>query len=182
MQSVSSGIQSERLVLVSLSPEFLRASLREEVARVETLLGLSVPADWFAEQWLIKLRLAQLEADPGLQPWLLRAIGLRETGQMVGHIGFHTAPGPAYLREIAPEGIEYGYTVYSSFRRQGYAREASETLMSWAHTRHAVNDFVVTIAPDNQASRRLSESLGFVRVGDHIDAVDGLEYIYKLRC
>ncbi len=52
--------------------------------------------------------------------------------------------------------------------------------MAWANTRHAVNDFAVTIAPDNLISRHLAESLGFVRMGEHIDDMDGLEYIYKL--
>ena len=52
--------------------------------------------------------------------------------------------------------------------------------MAWANTRHAVNDFVVTIAPGNLISRHLAESLGFVCVGEHIDDVDGLASIYNL--
>jgi len=99
---------------------------------------------------------------------------------MVGHIGFHTQPGPEYLRDISPNGVEYGYTVYGPFRRQGYAREACEALMKWAYEKEGVREFVVTISPENIASRGLAEGFGFEQVGSHIDEEDGLEYIYKL--
>jgi len=176
----ASVILSERLALVSLSIEFMGASLDGEQALAEHLLGVQIPWNWLSERALIRRRLAQLEEDPTLQPWLLRAIVLTKQRQMVGHIGFHTSPGPEYLRDIAPTGIEYGYTIYGPFRRQGYAREASEALMRWAFLEHGVREFVVTIAPENVASQRLSEGFGFVQVGSHIDEEDGLEYIYKL--
>jgi RimJ/RimL family protein N-acetyltransferase len=99
---------------------------------------------------------------------------------MVGHIGFHTQPGADYLRELAPGGIEYGYTVFSAFRRQGYAREACEALMQWAYQAHQVTRFVVSIRPDNIPSRRLADQLGFKRIGSHVDEEDGLEDIYEV--
>jgi len=43
-----------------------------------------------------------------------------------------------------------------------------------------VNEFVVTISPENVASRCLAESFGFIQVGMHMDEVDGLEEIFKL--
>jgi RimJ/RimL family protein N-acetyltransferase len=99
---------------------------------------------------------------------------------MVGHIGFHTQPGADYLRELAPGGVEYGYTVFSAFRRLGYAREACEALMRWAYQEHHVTRFVVSIRPDNMPSRRLAERFGFKRIGAHVDEEDGLEDIYEL--
>jgi RimJ/RimL family protein N-acetyltransferase len=99
---------------------------------------------------------------------------------MVGHIGFHTQPGAEYLRDLAPGGVEYGYTVFSAFRRQGYAREACEALMQWAYQEHQVTRFVVSIRPDNIPSRRLAERFGFKQIGSHMDEEDGLEDIYEL--
>ena len=55
---------------------------------------------------------------------------LRETHELIGHIGFHTGPNPDYLQDMAPGGIEFGYTVLEPFRRQGFAREAAEALMN----------------------------------------------------
>ena len=49
--------------------------------------------------------------------------------------------------------------------------------MEWAHVNHGVKDFVLTISPDNAPSQRLAIELGFSRIGEHIDEVDGIEYI-----
>ena len=173
-------ISSRRLELIPLPATFLQASLDRDCAAAERLLGLSIPAEWFDEGRWIRRRLEQLQLDPDLQRWLIRAIGLRQERQMVGHIGFHTGPRPEYLRDIAPEGVEYGYTVYGPFRRRGYAREACEALMKWAYEVEGVREFVVTISPENIASRGLAEGFGFEQVGSHIDEEDGLEYIYRL--
>jgi len=180
MEGNAPTILSERLNLIPLSPDFLQVSLDKNHSTAENLLGLSIPPDWLQEQALIKLRLQQLQDEPAFQPWCLRAIGLRQQRIMVGHIGFHTQPGAEYLHNIASNGVEYGYTVYAPFRRQGYAREACEALMKWAYEEQDVTEFVVTVSPENIASIRLAEGFGFERVGSHIDEQDGLEDIYKL--
>jgi RimJ/RimL family protein N-acetyltransferase len=173
-------ISSDRLDLIPLTPAFLQASLQGDTTTAESLLGLAIPSEWFAEQRLIQVRLNDLQQNSALQPWLLRALGLRHQHVMVGHIGFHTQPGADYLRDLAPGGVEYGYTVFSSFRRQGYAREACEALMQWAYQEHQVTRFVVSIRPDNIPSRRLADQLGFKRIGSHVDEEDGLEDIYEV--
>jgi RimJ/RimL family protein N-acetyltransferase len=134
---------------------------------------------WFDEGGLARQRLADLGDDPGYAPWSLRAVGLRATDQMVGHIGFHTRPGPSYLARIAPGGVELGYTIYPPFRRRGYAREALVGMMAWARGQGATR-FVVSVAPANAASRALVDGLGFVRVGGHMDEADGYEDILLL--
>lgn len=164
-----------------MSPAFLEASLAGDEAEAARLLELGIPADWFQETELIQLRLGQLRREPALRPWLLRAIGLRQQKRMIGHIGFHTGPDPAYLRDLAPGAIEYGYTVFPAFRRQGYAREACAALMTWAFQEQGVKGFVVAIRPNNIASLRLAQGFGFKRIGSHVDEVDGLEDIYELR-
>lgn len=160
-----------------MTPAFLRASLNGELHEAETLLSLSLPDTWPEERRVLELRLEQLESDEALQPWLLRAMRSRETGRMIGHIGFHTAPGPEYLEAWAAGGVEFGCTVFSSFQRQGYAIEAAEALMHWAHNSHGVADFVVTVGRENAASAALASALGFERIGSHVDEIDGLEDI-----
>jgi RimJ/RimL family protein N-acetyltransferase len=161
-----------------MTPAFLTASLAVQQAEAAELLGVKIPSDWFDKQWLMRLRLNDLQREPSLQPWLLRAIVLTANNTMIGHIGFHTGPDPEYLREIVSSGIEMGYTVFPDFRRQGYAREACLALMDWAAQVHPIRTFVVSIAPDNVPSLRLAANLGFVRIGEHVDAEDGLEYIF----
>ncbi|MDX1520384.1 MAG: GNAT family protein [Anaerolineae bacterium] len=180
MQNKTPVILSNRLKLIPLPADFLQLSLDNNQAEAERMLGLSIPPDWFQEQALIKLRLEKLQNEPAFQPWCLRAIALRQEQQMAGHIGFHAQPGAEYLRQFALTGVEYGYTIYPPFRRQGYAREACKALMKWAYEEQNVTEFVVTISPDNIASRRLADGFGFEQVGSHIDEEDGLEYIYTL--
>ena len=160
-----------------MTPEFLRASIAGKAEVAEALLGGSLPKDWPCELRILRLRLEQLEADPTLQPWSLRAMRLRSTNAMIGHIGFHTRPGAPYLREWSPEGVEFGCTVFSAYQRQGFAREASLGLMNWATDMHGVTEFVVTIGRNNHASHALFSGLGFAKVGSHVDDVDGLEDI-----
>ncbi len=91
------NIRTSRLDLIPMTPAFLRASLDRSTAQASQLIGLTLPETWPDSDDLVSLRLRQLEADPALQPWLLRAIALRSDGQMIGHIGFHTGPGARYL-------------------------------------------------------------------------------------
>ncbi len=175
-------IHSERLDLISMTPAFHRASLEPDLREAERLLELSLPADWPGDAAdVVSLRLKQLESEPALQPWLLRAMTVRGTGVMIGYIGFHTAPGADYLRPFSPGAVEFGFTVFPPFRRQGYAREASTALIRWATQVHQVRNFVMTISPDNLASQALAAQLGFLRIGSHVDEVDGPEDVLEYR-
>ncbi len=174
---IEPDVVTERLLLRSMSPAFLAATVAGRPA--DGLLGLTVPEPWLAEAALARRRLADLRDDPTYAPWSLRAIGLTSSDQMVGHIGFHTRPGPPYLATIAPSGVELGYTVYPAFRRHGYAREAIVAAMAWARAQGVVR-FVVSVAPGNAASKALAASLGFVRVGSHMDDIDGREDVLLL--
>jgi ribosomal-protein-alanine N-acetyltransferase len=179
---MTAPIHTLRLDLIAMTPAFLRASLQCDLPQAERELQASVPSEWPGEHTdVLSLRLKQLDDEPTLQPWLLRAMVHRGTGVMIGHIGFHTAPGAAYLRPFSPGGVELGFTVFPSFRRQGYAREASIALMGWARRRHDVRSFVMSIRPGNAPSQALAAQLGFVRVGSHVDEVDGPEDVLEYR-
>jgi ribosomal-protein-alanine N-acetyltransferase len=169
-------IQTKRLDLVPMTPAFLHASLVGDACKAEELLSVSLPVEWPGDYVnTLSRRLRQLEVDRSLQPWLLRAMVLRGSGVAVGHIGFHTAPGPDDLRQVSPDAVEFGYTVYPAYRRQGYAGEAAVGLMRWATESHGVQSFVLSVRPDNIASQALAAKLGFCRIGSHVDEVDGVE-------
>src|SRR5262245_56279079 len=117
-------IRTNRLDLVPMTPAFLEASLHGDREHAERLIAAIVPEEWMNGSRWAQRRLVQLRADPTLQPWLLRAVVLRGSdATMVGHIGFHARPGEKYLEELAPGGVEFGYTIFEKWRRQGYARE-----------------------------------------------------------
>lgn len=172
-------IQSGRVDLIPLTPTVLRAVLAGNQREAGELLGIATPVDWQIPRYAIELRLSQLEANPALQPSLLKAICLREQGILVGHIGFHTEPGAEYLAELSPGGVEFGFGVLEPYRRRGIAMEASEALMRWASDVHRVKRFVLTISPDNLPSLGLAAKLGFRKIGSHIDERDGPEDILE---
>jgi RimJ/RimL family protein N-acetyltransferase len=165
-----------------MSPAFLEASLAGDRDAAARAIGLAIPADWPDERHVLEMRLAQLREDPRLAEWLMRAITPRNEARMIGHVGFHTAPGQDYLRELSPGGIELGYTIFEAERRHGYAAEAIRALIGWARASHGLQRFVVSIRPDNEPSLRLARKLGFTHhIGSHVDEVDGPEDVYELR-
>lgn len=180
LNSKPSVIQTVRLDLVLLDPQALQASLVGNLTALQRILGVDVPQEWLEAQELIEMRLQQIVKELGYEPWSVRAMIERKVGQMIGHIGFHTRPGAAYLNAFAPDGVEFGLTVYPEFRRNGYAREASLGLMAWAHRQYSVSEFVMSISPNNVPSISLATRLGFRKIGSQVDEVDGVEDIYRL--
>ncbi len=179
MPDLNPVIHTTRLDLIPFAPEFLRASLAGNRSEAERLLGATLPAVWPDSASTLLLRLRQLEADPALQPWLLRGIVLRTTNRVIGRIGFHDRPGAESLRELAPGGVELGYTVDPDYRRQGFATEAAGALMQWAQDEHGITRFVVSISPDNAPSLGLAAKFGFRKIGSHLDEEDGPEDIFE---
>ena len=173
-------LQTARLELRPMTPAFLRASLEGRPGEAAGLLGAALPAEWpGAWAGVLRLRLRQLEAEPALQPWLLRAIVLRDTQVMAGHIGFHDAPGAASLASFAPDGVEIGYSIFPAHQRNGYAQEAATGLMEWAGQAHGVTGFILSISPDNLPSQALAAKLGFIRIGLQMDDEDGPEEVWR---
>ena len=174
-------LRSDRLELVSMGPALLEALLAGDRARAAQIGGFHIPDDLILSERTLKMRLRQIQANPEVLPWLLRAIVIRESQTMCGRIGFHTEPGPEYLRDLAADGVELGYSIGEPFRRQGYAKEAALTLLRWAFEAHQQRSFILSIAPDNEASLAMAHSMGFREVSSHIDEEDGLELIFE-RC
>lgn len=172
------AITSERLDLVVMSSAFLDAALAGDLAQASQIIDMRVPEEWLAQRWLMVLRQEQIRVDPTLEPWLLRAVRLHSSGEMIGHIGFHAKPGAEYLHEYAPDGVEFGYTIFPAFRQHGYAREASAALMEWATRAHGVTAFVLSISPNNVPSLRIAAHFGFAMVGSMIDDQDGPEDVF----
>ena len=173
-------IYTERLALLLLTPTFLDAAIRGDQAQAEQLLGVPIPAEWWPVSHYKYERLEQARRNPALEPWLERAIVLRSSPTMVGSIAFHMAPAPEPVRPLGPGGVEFGYTIFPPFRRQGYATEASAALMTWAQ-QQGVTRFILSISPQNQPSLRLAAHFGFVKIGEQMDEEDGLEEIYERR-
>ena len=158
-----------------MGPEFLRASLEGRLDEAARLLGAVVPSDWPGDgERVLRWRLDEITANPDVQPWLVRAIVLREPERrMIGSVGFHDPPGPE-------RKVEVGYGVWPEYQRQGYAQEAVEALFAWAEREHGIRRFVASVGPWNAPSLGLVRKLGFLQTGVRMDEYDGEELVFEL--
>ena len=170
-----SPVPTKRLKLESMSPQFIAALLSGRRAQAEAIARLALPEDWPGDdERFLRLRLRQIQEDPSIQPWLMRAIVLRGPDRtFVGHIGFHGRPDDTGAAEL-------GYTVFPEFRRRGYATEATRGLIDWALRKHRVGRFLVSISPENDPSLAMAVILGFRQIGEQMDEEDGLELVHEL--
>lgn len=173
-------IITPRLILRLMNEDFLEASLNADREKTESIIGLKISQDWFDKTDLMNIRLGNYRADSEYVKWGLHAVGLKETNEIIGYIGFHTRPNPEYLRELAPNAIEFGYTIFFNHRRRGFAQEAIIGFLNWAAKQHPIEYFIASVAPQNIASTALIKKLKFEKIGEQIDEIDGLELIYSL--
>lgn len=173
-------IITPRLSLRLMTEDFLKACLREDRQKADALIGLKVSADWLEEKDLIRLRMNDYRADKKYISWGLHAVGLRASLEMVGFIGFHTRPDPEYLQPVAPNAVELGYTIFLPYRRRGFAEEAIRGMLDWAVRSHPLENFIASVSPTNLASTALVKKLGFQKISEQIDEIDGLEFVYRL--
>lgn len=167
-----------------MGPRLLEAILARNHALAEDIAGFEIPRDLVLNARTVRNRLRQLHVRPVAQPWLLRAIVIKQSQTMCGRIGFHSEPGPDDLRNVAADGVELGYEIGESFRRRGFAKAAALALMKWAYEEQDQRCFVLSIDPGNIPSLNMARSMGFRETGSHIDDEDGLELYFerRLRC
>ena len=87
------------------------------------------------------------------------AVVHRETGRVIGETG---------LRIMDDRAVPYGmidYKIHPDFRRQGCGREAVSALLDACFRHLGIPLIVAAIFPQNEASLRLIEGLGFTREG-----------------
>ena len=171
-------IVTPRLILRLMRGEAVDAVLAQDIPLVAQLVRAAVPRELLDRPTSFAFAKLRLDEDKLYQPWSARAIILADTGAMIGHIRFHSRPDPVDLHPFARDAVEFGYTIFPDYRRQGYAAEASGAMMAWAQAMFGVRNFVATISPDNVASRALIARLGFARVGQVMDEVDGVEDVF----
>jgi RimJ/RimL family protein N-acetyltransferase len=145
-------------------------------AEVDRLADYAVPDDFPGDAvGLIRLRRDQLTVEPSAAPWLLRAIVRRSDRVMVGYVNFHGPPG--VNDTMTANAVELGWTVFPEHRRKGYATETATALMQWAERERGIRLFISSTTPDNAASLRVHEKLGFARTGEIVEG----EVIFALR-
>jgi RimJ/RimL family protein N-acetyltransferase len=157
-----------------MTPAFMGALLDGRHDHANALLGADVPADWpdATDQGHLRMWLDEMAARPEHAVWRARALVPKgRTARMIGHAGFHGPPDDKGMAEI-------GYTIFEPYRGQGYATEAARRLMEFA-AELGVKTLRASVAPGNAPSLAVVKKLGLERVGEQIDEIDGLEYVFE---
>lgn len=161
-----------RVTLEVLSLTVLEALNAGDLERASATFGRSLPGTWLMHKDLWDYRVQQAQADPAVLRWLVRAVIHPSSGAIVGHAGFH---GPPDERGM----VEIGYTIEPAYRRRGFARATVAALISYAASQPTVTTVRASIAPDNIASLATIRPFGFARIGEQMDEIDGLEWIFE---
>jgi len=155
-------IETDRLVLRALRAEDLDPLWaiwsNEEVVRF--LGGNPLSRE---ETWRRTLAACGQWPVAGFGYWIVE---LKADQRVVGQLGFAD-----FKRDMEPrlEGLpELGYVFDTSVQGQGLAFEGCKAALEWANSELDASSYPAIISPENNASIRLAERLGFVREPDAI--------------
>lgn len=158
MSSHNYNIETERLMLRLFEPGDAAAICRlgAEPAKSSLLPDWSMAEEaargligWFSECWA--------RPDPRLRPTVW-AVAIKENSELIGHVGV----GPK--QELGGE-VEIGYAVSAKHAGRGLATEAARAAARWAFEQAGLDHLAALVLPENTASARVLEKLGFVHRG-----------------
>ena len=165
---------SPRLALIALPGPVIEDVIRNGRQAFREHVGVDYPPEWPSESsHVLQLRRDQIRQGVDHR-WLIRAAVTRNGPAMIGRVGFHAAPD-------ADGVVEIGYEIDARHRRQGFGHECATHMIHRAEQLACVSAVRASIAPDNEPSLRIAERLGFRRIGEQIDEIDGLEFVFERR-
>ncbi|GAA2691351.1 GNAT family N-acetyltransferase [Actinoplanes palleronii] len=156
---------------LKLSPAVLTALIDGDLDAASKAAETPLSQFLVDENWLWRIRLDDIHADPEAADWIARAVLADPEGVVVGHGGFHGPPDADGIVEVA-------YSVDPEHRRRGYARAILRALLDRADADPRVTGVRASIRPDNAGSRATIRGLGFRKIGEQWDPEDGLEDVY----
>lgn len=165
-------LETERLALREWRPEDADA-LYVLMSDPEVMRYVDVGRPWESvarvSEWIEKLVMSYRTR--GFSRW---AVVEREGGLVVGSCGFVPLPWSGE--------IDVGYMFRRDRWGRGYAGEITAAALRYGFERYGFREVVASIAPENAASRRVLEKLGFAYRGNEILPGEDVESeIYVLR-
>jgi len=156
-------IVSERLELIAVTPEMLRADFGKSPT-FSQLINAEVPAGWPSDGWdenAYNYLLDKMEKYPIWRDWSRYiAVKAKPGGRRI------LAGGCGLLGPIElSDDPEIGYGLLAEFQHKGYATEAVAALVGWIFEHPHVRSVNAQTFPDHQPSLRVLERSGFQFTG-----------------
>lgn len=117
--------------------------------------GIIPHANWPSKiiKTLIKEDLKKYKNSPELSIWGTYILVLKETGEIIGDVGYKGPP------DFSGE-VEIGYGIEAPHRKCGYGLEAAEALISFAFSKHTVDAVIAECRIGNVPSEKIIDALG----------------------
>ena len=151
-------LETERLALREWTPEDAEA-LFEMVGDAEVMRYVDTGQPWEGvgrvREWIGRLN--ESYRTRGFSRW---AVVEKASGEAVGSCGFALLPWSGE--------IDFGYMFRRDRWGKGYASEITPAVLRHGFERYGFREVVASIAPENGASRRVLEKLGFVYRGNEV--------------
>ncbi len=168
-------LETERLILRGVTPALFEDHFRNmSDPRVMAFIGNGAPQSRM-EAWRRFCQAAGMWVLIGYGYW---AITDRRSGRMIGMGGL-----ARFEREMPElEGFpEAGWAFAADAWGKGIATEAIGAALNWADAHLDAPEIRCIISPDNHASIRVSEKLGFVKFAETSDALGDVHVFRRTR-
>ncbi|MFE4636048.1 GNAT family N-acetyltransferase [Streptomyces sp. NPDC056773] len=172
---MTNELPPKRVRFVKLNAKALRALADGDLAGGSAEAGVALDEYFISDRarWIFGYRADQLTKDPSAAPWTTRAAVSEPEGTVIGDAGFHGPPDEAGV-------VEIGYSVVSTYRRQGYAHAMLTALLARAAEEPDVKTVRATIRSDNTASLATIAAFGFTFVATRGNETDGTNLVFEL--
>jgi [ribosomal protein S5]-alanine N-acetyltransferase len=153
------NIFTKRLYLVPFTLEIVKAAIIGD-AELSKVLGVTVLPNWCEEEFIQNLpEIADILCKNPLQSeWGWGSLIIHKAeNTLIGHVMNKIIPDATNL----PTGsVEIGYYITPSYRKQGYASEATKAIVDWVLGQPGMQSATAGCDPDNIASKRVLEKIG----------------------
>ncbi len=119
-------LRTPRLKLIPFEPAAISRLIEGDRAAAEAALGAVLPQEFPTAGDLagfLPIQLHRMQESPDRRDWMARLMTSHKH-EIIGHCGFHGPPEVIGRAEI-------GYTVFTPYRGQGFAKEAARALVGW---------------------------------------------------
>jgi [ribosomal protein S5]-alanine N-acetyltransferase len=158
------ALVTDRLRLVPITLDAILAVIDHDKARAEALVGAAFPASWPSDELLVSgfpYARDAIVADPTTRLWGDSLVLLKDDPKVIGSVVFHGHPS---------DGVaEVGYAIQDTYRKNGFAVEATRACVDWALAQHGISAVQATTFEWHLASLGVIRGIGMQQVAtrDH---------------
>ena len=159
-------IDTERLQIITFTVEMMEAFLKGN-NEIEIITPYRVAAEYPLEVYkqFFEYKIDRFQKFPFENEWEGIIIH-KEDNMIMGDMGFKGGPNEEGI-------IDIGYSIVPSYQGKGYATEMGKAMVDWGLSQPNVKKVVATCNPDNIASIRVLEKIGFIVTNKTEDNIFG---------